>query len=104
MCEFECFKLSSQLSYISLKLGCECVGVLQSHIYHLVCYTDALVQKLLPLGFTRAAIRKELIETNGNLNEAASNLLWQLPDSKAQGVLASIKKEEKKFTISSVEV
>ena len=66
--------------------------------------TDALVQKLLPLGFTRAAIRKELIETNGDLNEAANNLLYQLPDSKAQGVLASIKKEEKKFIISSVEV
>lgn len=67
--------------------------------------TDALVQKLLPLGFTRAAIRKELIDTNGDLNEAANNLLCQLPDSnKAQGVLANIKKEEKKFTIDSVEV
>ena len=70
-----------------------------------VLSTDALVQKLLPLGFTRVAIRKELIETNGDLNEAANNLLYQLPDSKAQGVLASIKKkEEKKFVISSVEV
>ena len=68
-------------------------------------YTDALVQKLLPLGFTRAAIRKELIDTNGDLNEAANNLLYQLPDSKAQSVLASIKKEEeKKFTIDSIQV
>ena len=71
---------------------------------YILLYTDALVQKLLPLGFTRAAIRKELIDTNGDLNEAANNLLYQLPDSKARGVLASIKKEEKKFIISSVEV
>lgn len=69
----------------------------------LIC-TGALVKKLLPLGFTRAAIRKELIDTNGDVNEAANNLLYQLSDSKAQGVLASIKKEEKKFEISSVEV
>ena len=71
---------------------------------NLFLFTDALVQRLLPLGFTRTAIRKELIETNGDLNEAANNLLYQLPDSKAQGVLASIKKEEKKFVISSLEV
>lgn len=75
------------------------------YVTHSPLYIDALVKKLLPLGFTRAAIRKELIDTNGDINEAANNLLYQLPDSKAQGVLASIKKEEeKKFIISSVEV
>ena len=75
------------------------------YITHSPLYIDALVKKLLPLGFTRAAIRKELIDTNGDINEAANNLLYQLPDSKAQGVLTSIKKEEeKKFIISSVEV
>ena len=73
--------------------------------HHSPLCVDALVKKLLPLGFTRAAIRKELIDTNGDINEAANNLLYQLPDSKAQGVLTSIKKEEeKKFIISSVEV
>lgn len=77
---------------------------LQSLTSYLLPCTDALVKKLLPLGFTRATIRKELIETNGDLNEAANNLLYQLPDSKAQGVLASIKKEERKFIISSVKV
>jgi len=45
------------------------------------------------------------METNGDLNEAANNLLSQLPDNKALGVFASIKKDEgKKFTICSVEV
>lgn len=70
----------------------------------LLFYTDTLIQKLLPLGFTRAAIRKELMATDGDLNEAANNLLGQLPDAQAQGVLASMKKEERNFSIKSIEV
>lgn len=42
--------------------------------------------------------------TDGDLNEAANNLLGQLPDAQAQGVLASMKKEERNFSIKSIEV
>ena len=78
------------------------------HVYSVlscvIIRADTLIQKLLPLGFSRAAIRKELVATDGDLNEAANNLLSQLPDVQAQGVLASMKKEEKSFSIKSIEV
>ena len=76
----------------------------QALLYSNLFCIDTLIQKLLPLGFTRATIRKELVATDGDLNEAANNLLSQLPDVQAQGVLASMKKEDKNFSIKSVEV
>lgn len=43
----------------------------------LVSFTESHIKKLLPLGFTKKDIRRELFLSNGDLNIAASRLLDQ---------------------------
>lgn len=83
---------------------------------------EALVKRLLPLGFTRSSIRKELYLSDGNLNEAALKLLEQQDHEQRQHSEQQLailggereeevdreeregKKPEKTFTIGNVEV
>ena len=84
--------------------------------------SDALVKRLLPLGFTRASIRKELYLSNGNPDAAALRLLEQQEEREreseeqflgeeggaekegGEGGGREGKKNEKSFTIGNIEV
>lgn len=59
--------VSMQIRY--LRVYCKCLDFYYSK--------DSHIKKLLPLGFTRKAIRRELFLSNGDLNTAASKLLDQ---------------------------
>ena len=86
------------------------------HLHPFLLFSDALVKKLLPLGFTRYAIRRELRLSDGNLDTAALNLLEQqeerereeeeaggLPEGCAGGGEEGEGKK-KSFTIGNIEV
>lgn len=90
-------------------------------------FIDVHIKKLLPLGFTRKAIRRELFLSNGDLDAAASRLLdrqrgqqeqeeeessltsnegWENVDagSESDGMMESQDKNKKSFSVGSIEV
>ena len=88
-----------------------------------ISHTDEHITKLLPLGFTRKEIRRELFLSNGDLNTAASKLLdrrqkqseegstpfpsgcWEEVDAESGSeVLESQDKDKKFFSVGSIEV
>ena len=90
------------------------------YVHRICLITDEHIKKLLPLGFTRKAIRRELFLSNGDLNTAASKLLdqhqeegsaplpsegWEEVDAASSDYLFESQMEEKKlFSVGSIEV